>query len=151
MKRGKLLSNERGLSILDLMVSLTLCSIMLGSAVFQLKNINDSSDSTTDQIVSVIREARAKALTGTLAYTVDMSASNRLRARYSPLCSSSTKTADATLAVQLPTGTSLSDTSWSVCFDSRGFANGSVQVSVTDSMGRSSSFEIVLGGAVRKI
>ena len=55
MKRGKLLSNERGLSILDLMVSLTLCSIMLGSAVFQLKNINDSSDSTTDQIVSVIR------------------------------------------------------------------------------------------------
>lgn len=147
----KLLNNEAGIKILDLLLALSLCSIMSGSAIMQLKDLNDSSDSTTDSIVSIIREARAKALTGTQAYTVDMSSATRLRTQSSPKCSSTTKTTDNTLAVQLPVGTSVSNSSWSVCFDSRGFASSSVQIAVTDSRGRSTSFEIVLGGAVRKI
>src|SRR5262249_17226153 len=94
--------SESGFSLIDVFVTLTISIIFSGFAVLQLRSLNDTSDSTADNIVGFLREARIRALTGTLAYTVDVTNTNRLRARSSPLCSSSTKSTDASLMYQLP-------------------------------------------------
>ncbi len=142
---------ETGIAVVDLITAFLVVSVMAGTAISQFRSINDSSEFAADGIVAYLREARAKALTGTIAYTVSATSTTQIRAQYSALCSTATKTTDTSLSMKLPNGTTMGSSNWSVCFDSRGFANGSVQVTLSDSLGRTSTIEVVLGGGVRKL
>ena len=147
---GAARGNEAGIGLIDVLSGLAVASILCGIAVSNLRTYDDSSDTVADGLVSIFRDARARALAATVAYTVDVSGTT-VRTQYSPLCSTTTKTVDPTIQYRLPVGASLSNTAWSVCFDSRGFATNSMQASVTDSVGRTTTFEVVLGGATRKL
>ena len=133
----------------ELIVSVLVFSILTKVALSYIQEYNSGSKFSATQIVSFFKEARARALATTLAYTLEPSGNNKIIAKYSSLCSSTTKTTDSSFYLDLTSGTTLLSTSWSICFNSRGFANNAILISVKDSNGSTRSIETVKGGATR--
>lgn len=145
------LKAERGVSLVEI-VAVLVCILVLSSiAVPDFLRQSKSASNSANQIVELTRRIRAKALQDTLAYTIQPSSATQIVVKYSNTCSSTTKTTDNSLGIKLISGTSLASTTWSVCFDSRGFSDTALSLNVNDVYGRSKTVQIVLGGAARKV
>ena len=140
---------EQGMSILELLVVFLIISIMMNSAVSNLAEIKDPLKDGVSQCLGFVKQVRAKALSTTSAYFLSAGSDGQLVSSWGSTCESSTPTPDPTLFLDLPNGVTLTDTAWSVCFDSRGLASGEQTFSVQDVDGRNETIEIFLGGAVR--
>jgi len=125
----------------------------MGIATANLKGLNNPSQSAAAMYRSYLKEVRAKAVARTAAYMIVPNSNNGLTASYSDRCSDSFTSfvGDSQMNFELPSGATFLNTSWSVCFTSRGLASSAVTVSIIGDDGGSKQIELMLGGATREL
>ena len=126
---------------------MALIAITMGVAAANLRTFKEPATSGASQLVGFMKQARAKALASTLAYTVKPASSTRVMTTFGSSCSA-TQTTDTSLSLVLPTGASLAATTWSVCFGVRGLADTSIDITVAD-QAMTKVVQVALGGGAR--
>lgn len=139
---------DLGFSLIELVVALAIVSIMLGIAGANLKEMVNPAQNASAEVAAFMKQARARAISTTSAYTVEASSPRQLIAKFGINCSDVNTTNDDTLIVNLPDDVTLTSTTWSICFSSRGLADSNIVVSLEDAYGSAESIEVYLGGAV---
>lgn len=140
---------QLGFTLLETMIVLGLASIIAGIAVSNLRQLNSDSINASAYLVSFVKQVRARAIASTLAYKIRPTSSGTIISETSTTCAGTTWTADSRNRLSLPAGTTLLDTSWDICFNSRGFPDGNLEIGVRETNGNSKKVEIMLGGATR--
>lgn len=141
--------SEKGYSVLELIAVLAIAGIVSAISFSNLRELSNPLDTGTAQVMSFLRHVRTRAVATTSAYKVTPLGNNQLRAQYAATCDSALFTNESKTTLELPTGVTFPSTLWSVCFSSRGLADGNTILTLIDSDGRSRSVEVYLGGAVR--
>lgn len=141
---------QSGMSILELLVCLLIFGLMVSTAITNVNQIQNPLEDSVAGAVSFLKQVRARGLETTYAYTIKPGNSTSLGARYSVRCDSTTSTADPSLSYTTVGGVTFASTTWSVCFDSRGLANGSQTFVLRNGAGEQRTVEVFMGGAVRK-
>ena len=139
---------ERGSSLFEVLVVLVLIGILLATAISNLDQLNRPMEAATAEVIGFLKQARARGMSTTRAYTVRPTSTEHLIAEFSTECGESA-TADERLTLDLPRGVLLNGTSWSVCFSPRGLATSDPTIELIDDDGRTKTLEVFLGGAVR--
>ncbi len=142
---------QSGLTLLELLVTLSLVLILGGIAIPQMMQFNSASQNAAALIASFSKQVRAKAIASTSAYRMKPSGSGTLITEYAINCNSSTWTADIKNRLYLPNNSSLVGTNWDICFNSRGLPDGNLEITVREQTGGTKTVEIMLGGATRVI
>ena len=141
--------SEKAFTVVELVVTLGLISILAGMALMNLKELDDPLKNGSAELTSFFKQVRSRAISTTSAYTVSASSSTLLVTEFGNTCSDVDTTEDDTLTLQLPTGSSLVDTGWTLCFNGRGLPDGNLQVDMNDADGDTRTVEVYLGGGVR--
>lgn len=138
-----------GMSILEVLMVLGLMGIALGAAGLYLRPMEAPLQVAATDLEGIMRQARAKALTTMSAYRVSASTARVAQGDFAANCAATTWTGDPDLQVKLPRQVTMTDTSWSVCFNSRGLADTNVVLTVTHPDSGSLQVEVLRGGATR--
>jgi len=141
--------NCSGFTLIEVLVTLSLAFILSMIAIMNLKELDNPLTNGSAQLASFFKQVRSRAVSSTLAYTIYPSTSDRIETRFAERCSDGTTTDDDTLVLDLPTGASLTDTDWTLCYSARGLPDGTLEVEVYDGEGQYKTVEVFLGGAVR--
>ena len=141
-------ASERAFTLLELLAVISISSILLGLASLNYRALENPVENGAEALMGFIKKTRAKALSATLAYTIKPLTPNKIITTYGTTCSSGTQTADPTFTITLPGSDYMTDTNWSVCYGTRGLANASADITVTDGV-TSKVVEVVLGGGTR--
>ena len=139
--------SQCGFTLLELLVVLVIGGVVTATSIVGLRALNSPLQNGAAQITSFIKQVRARAVSTTAAYSIVPISATRIITRYGNNCAD-TPTDDAALVLNLPTGAHLPDLSWAFCFSTRGLADGTHVVAVTDDSG-TKNIEILLGGSVR--
>lgn len=138
----------RGFGLIELVATLSIAFILAGMAMLNARALYHPSRGGAEEFASFLKAARAKALATTSTYTIVPVSENELITTVSTACSSETQVEDPELRLTLSGGASLSDTEWSICYNSRGTSNSSAVINITDNYGEK-QVQVVLGGGVR--
>jgi prepilin-type N-terminal cleavage/methylation domain-containing protein len=143
--------NCQGFTIVELLLVTAIAGILMGMGVLTLQSMNSPLHNGSAQLLGFFKQARAKAMATTAAYWVQPSSPTKIMTKFANNCSvdPATATADPQLVLDLPKGVNLTNTSWSLCFSSRGLAASSLTVTLQDVKNKSKSIEVFLGGAMR--
>jgi len=139
--------NNRGFTILELLVVLGLIGILTLVAATNLKPLENPVYSSTHNLAAFFKQARARAVSTTSAYEVRPTSTNRIAAFYGQNCSS-IEEIESQMVLDIPSRVSLLNTDWSVCFTARGLSSNNIEVEITDGE-ITRSVEILLGGMAR--
>jgi prepilin-type N-terminal cleavage/methylation domain-containing protein len=142
---------QMGFTLLELIVTMSLFLIIGGIAVPQLSQMNSASRNAADSVASFSKQVRARAIASTSAYKMRPSGSGRIITEFATNCSSATWSADQKNKLILPSNTYLLDSTWDLCFNSRGFPDGNLEIDIREQNGNTKTVEIMLGGATRVI
>lgn len=145
----RIMPSESGYSLLEMMLVLVLVSVLLSSTVSNLKELNRPLQNGTAQTVAFLKRVKARAVSSTSAYIVTPASANELITAVAVNCSTTTRTLDPDVSLTLPDGVSLTDTDWSLCFNSRGLAEENTVISLQD-VNNIRSLQVYLGGGVRE-
>ena len=141
--------SDSGFSVIELTVALALVGIMTMIAAGNLKAVRSPALEAANQTMGFFKQVRAKALSTTSAYFVSAASPTRLVTSFGINCSDASPVADSALTLDLPSGASMTDITWNVCFTPRGFPDSTAIIPVVDGEGGAESVELYLGGAVR--
>jgi len=142
---------ESGASLLELLVVMLLITVATGIAGVYLQPAAAPLDSSAVLLERMFTSARAKATATTSAYRIAPVGPSRIIADYAQSCSDEIWTFDTALELDLPDDVTLQDTSWSVCFSSRGAANANLVVSLQHPYSGLEQVEVYTGGAARVV
>jgi len=148
MKTQRIL-NQKGFSLINLAVTVSLIGILSSIAISNMKEINDPLVDASFQVTHFVRKARSEAISDTVSIQIAPISSYRIGAWSSPTSCSSTMTPVNDLFLNLPSGSNLSSTAWSICFSQRGLANSNITFNIRNTAGDTRTVEIALGGGVR--
>lgn len=140
---------QGGYTLVELMVVMSIAASLLGFGIINLFELSRPAQGATGQLAGFFKAARAKAISTTSSYTVRPLNPSEIIVETSRNCSTGTPLVDPELKLELPAHVLLSNTSWSVCFDSRGFADSNMVATIEDNYGEAYSVEVYLGGATR--
>ena len=143
------MNGQRGMTLIELLATLAVLAIALGVMAMNLLPVASPVDTSTALLEGIFREARLNAIATMSSYRVTPSGTNRIVGEKGASCSATTWTADASLATALPTGVTMSPTSWSVCFSSRGISTNNVIVTLAHTTYGSRRVEVLFGGTSR--
>lgn len=138
-----------GMSLVELLVVLAVAGIALGASSLYLRPMEAPLQTGAADLEGFLRQARGRALATTSAYRIAPSNSRVVEAEFAANCGASTWTSDPGVALELPRQVTMTDTSWSVCFNSRGLADSNLVVSLTHPSAGSRQIEVLRGGAAR--
>ena len=141
--------NNRGMTILELLVVLTVATAFSAMAVFAFQELANDSQNGAVVLSSYFKTARAKALANTMAYTISPVSATRVRATRGASCTTEQRL-DTGMILDLPRGARLDATDWQICYNTRGLSDASATIGVTSPDGHK-TVEVVLGGAVRAL
>jgi prepilin-type N-terminal cleavage/methylation domain-containing protein len=139
---------ELGYTILELMVTLGIVSILALTAVYNLRQINSPIKNATFSVEQFIRLARANAISGTQMIQVQPISATVI-GTYSGSSCSGTMTAISNGTLTMPSGSSLLETNWTVCFNQRGVTSASTLFHIKDNKGNSRAIRVALGGGTK--
>jgi len=137
-----------GFTIIELTVTLGIAGILMGMAWVSLQEMMNPAQSGAATLASFFKEARARAISTTAAYTVQPVSPTEIHAFYSPRCGEAL-TQDNRLILNLPDTVSLTDITWSICYNSRGIPTSGLNVEIVDANDGEMMVEVFFGGAVR--
>ena len=139
----------RGVSIIELLVAISVAGILLGVGVMNLKDLDSPLLNGAAQLSGFFKQVRAEAISSTSAYFVEPASPGRIITRRGVSCRDENPLLDPRVSLDLPGGATLSDTSWSFCFDSRGLPDANIEIELSDVERKNKIVEVMLGGAVR--
>ena len=140
--------SENGLSIFELLVVLFIISLMSATVVSNIKEINRPLTDASFEITHFLRLSRSRAISQTLYMKVSPLSLYKLVVASGSSCAAATTTVND-LSLTLPNDTSLTSTSWSVCFTPRGLVNETVSFDIIDEESHRKTVQIALGGGVQ--
>ena len=143
--------SDAAFTVIELLAALGLMVAVSTIAVSQLQELNDPLADSTAELISFFKQVRARAISTTSAYTVLPLSSSEVATYYGAVCGDEDTTADSRLVLDLPAGVRLSDTDWSVCYNSRGLPDDNVLIELSAVRGGNRFVEIFLGGAVKEV
>ena len=144
--------NQRGYTLVELLVTMTVGSILMGITAANLRAYSRGSKNAVAMIQGFVKQARAKAISRTAAYKIYADpGGKKIRTSFANSCSSATFVTDASLVLDMPEETSLVSPSWSVCFNSRGIADSNITISFKTRDAGTKQLEVLLGGATREL
>lgn len=143
--RHPLFAAERGYTVLELMVTLLLVAVLTETALYSLRQITDPLNDASTSMEHYLHLARTSAISNTEVIKVRAVSSTRLEAQSSDSCTG-TMTTIPQLYLDLPTGSSLSDTTITACFTQRGFADAPAAFPIVDTTGQAKTVRVALGG-----
>jgi Tfp pilus assembly protein FimT len=140
---------QSGTTLLELLGVLALLGITLMAIAVKMQSSGNPLDVSTSLLEGELREARLNAIATMSAYRVSPATPTALQAEKGTSCSGTTWTVDSSLNNTLATGVTMSPTTWSVCYSSRGIATANVIVTLAHSQLGSRRVEVLVGGASR--
>jgi len=140
-----------GSSLLELLAVLAIVGIALGAASLYLRPMEAPVQTAAVELEGFLRQARARALATTSACRVLPAGPSRLRTECADDCAATTWTVEPGGGLDLPRGVTMTDTSWSSCFDSRGLAGANLRITLVHPEYHSRQVEVLLGGAARVV
>lgn len=116
---------QLGTSVLELVVVLGTSSAMLGMAVANYDVLNNPLQNSTNQTIGFFKQVRAKAVSSTSAYRVEQLNDLTLITKTAPSCDSleSEFFVDTKLSLEIEKEVRFVTSSFSLCFNARGFAD----------------------------
>ena len=145
------MKSQAGISLPEILTVIVILGLALGMAAMYLEAAEAPLDVGASILEGEFRQARLKAIATTSAYRVSASAPHRLIAERGASCSSTTWNQDSQMNLILPDGVTMTDTSWLVCFSSRGISTNNVTVPLTHPKYGSITVEVLLGGTTRVV
>ena len=142
------MGESRGTTIFELLAVMSVTALLSTIVVSNLKVLNTPASTGAAALVGFCKEARAKAMASTLAYTVKPASSTSIITTYAKTCATTPQTNDTALKLTLPRGARLSITNWSFCYSTRGLADSSLDIVMGDT-GGTKTVQVGLGGGVR--
>lgn len=140
---------RKGFSLVELLMVLSLTSILMGFGVYEIKEFINPAVSASDELVTLLKVVRAKAISNTVSYRLKPNGNKQLVASFRTDCFSSDPwQGDGELTMDLPAGAYLNETDWEVCYDTRGFPDSNIVFDVRENGGSSKTIEIYLGGGL---
>lgn len=149
MASKHVLFEERGFTLVETIVSLGIFAVILGIAVSNIKKFDDPLNDASNQIVGFFKQARAKSISTTSAYTIYPISTTKLGTKFAAKCTDTTTTTDSAFTYTFPTGAHLNATSWTLCFSARGLPDGNLTVDLRDANNHPKTVQVYLGGGVR--
>ena len=150
MNRTRFTMNRaKGMSLVELLVVVALMGVMLGVGGIYFTTNEVSLQGATELVERFLRHARGKAMATTSAYRVSALDNRQLQALFSTNCSSASWTVDSALSFELPEKVTLTDTTWTVCFSSRGISSNNLLVGLSHPESGTRQVEVMLGGTTR--
>lgn len=143
-----------GITLIELLVVLAMIGIIAAIAALDLRPLNNEARNAASEFAATVRQARARAMSTTSAYRLVLAAADRVEAQTRATCDGGgTWVAEAALEFQARDGTELiagADVGDEItCFNSRGIATASPDLTFGDARGREATVTILGGGAVR--
>jgi prepilin-type N-terminal cleavage/methylation domain-containing protein len=142
-------SESAGFSLPEALVVVAIVALVVGAATLHLKPMEAPVKSAALLVEGLVKQTRAKSMSTTSSYRLRPFTDRTLVVEYASSCSDGAWTLDPRMELDLPRGVTLSDTDWSVCFNSRGTASDNVVLSLEHSDHAAQGLEILMGGAVR--
>jgi len=140
---------ESGTSLVELLAVLAVVGLTVGAATAVLKPAAAPLETGAVLLEGFFTRARARALATTSAYRITATDTNTVVADYAANCAAATWTAEERMDLDLPEEVTLADTSWTVCFSSRGAASANVVVTLNHPRTGSAQVEVFRGGSAR--
>jgi Tfp pilus assembly protein FimT len=137
------------MSLVELLVVLTLLSLMIGIAPLFLRPFEQPLRTGGQLLEGLIRQTRARAAATMTVHRIRPTAPGALTVETAPSCSSGTWTHEPELDLALPRGVTLTDTSWSICFGTRGTTATSRTLTLSHADQGTLPLEVLVGGLVR--
>jgi hypothetical protein len=143
------LGKSAGLTFAEVLVMMAILGLVAGAATLYLKPLEAPVVSSAHLVEALVKQTRAKSMSTTSSYRLRPFTENQLVVEYAPACSAEAWTLDSRMDLDLPGGVTMSETAWSVCFNSRGTASNNVKLVLEHPDYNSRELEILMGGAVR--
>lgn len=141
--------NERGTSLMELLVVLALLGLSVSAVAFNLSPLETPLHSGTVLLESYFRQVRRQAMATTAAYRAVPVGQNRLITQRASSCLDTTWTDEPLVQLELPDGVNMTDSKWRVCFSSRGISASNVTVTLIHADFGQKKVEVLIGGTTR--
>lgn len=136
---------QSGYSMIEIIVVMAIAAVVMGTAISNLKELNDPLSNASFSLGHYLRLARSRAISQTLAIQLQPSGSNRIVASSADSCSG-TMTPMSDLSFDFPTGSRMVSTTWTICFSSRGFTPQEVEFDIQGDTSLTKTVSVALGG-----
>ncbi|MCP3979332.1 MAG: hypothetical protein GY716_08390 [bacterium] len=140
---------QDGVSLIEVTGVLALLGLAMTVGAFYVSSMDTPIQTGGQLLEGLLIQARARSISTTTAHRVQPGAAGRLVVETATNCSAGSWTAQPTMDVDLPTGVSISPTTWSVCFSRRGSAFANVVVTLAHAELETRQLEVLQGGVVR--
>jgi prepilin-type N-terminal cleavage/methylation domain-containing protein len=140
---------QGGMSLLELLVVLTILGLLVGIAPLFLKPLEQPLRTGGQLLEGQIRATRARAAATMTVHRVRPTAPGALTVETSTSCSSGTWTPEPDLALGLPRDVTLTDTTWTLCFGTRGTTATGQTIVLSHPEQGTLALEVLVGGLVR--
>ena len=142
-------NNCRGFNIFELITVMGLIAVIMGIVAYNLRELDNPLENGANQMRGFFKQVRAEAIASTSSYIVRPATGTEIETLRGTSCTDSAPVLDNRVSLELPTGATLSDTTWTFCYDSRGFPDGNIEIDLQDNVGQNKTVEVLHGGAVR--
>jgi len=140
---------ERGTSLIELLVVLALIGLSVTAISFYLAPLETPLQSGTVLLEGYLRQVRRQAMATTSAYRAVPIGQDRLIAQRASSCLDTTWTEDPLVHLELPDDVTMTDSTWRVCFSSRGISASNVTVTLSHAEFGTRQVEVLIGGTTR--
>ena len=142
---------QAGIGLVEMLVVLAITGIALGAAAMYLQPAEVPLETGANLLEGSFRQARLRAIATTSAFRVQPASSGVLATQSSTSCTGTTWTTETGLNVALPSGVTITDTTWAVCFSSRGVSTDNTTVTLQHPKYGTIDVEVLIGGTTRVI
>jgi hypothetical protein len=149
--QGGVQVNARGTTLIELIVVVALLGLSITAVAFYLAPLETPLKSGTVLLEGYFRQVRRQAMATTSAYRAIPQGTNRLIAQRASSCLDTSWTDDPLVRLTLPDGVGMTDSSWTVCFSSRGISESNVIVTLSHPDFGQKQVEVLIGGTTRVI
>jgi hypothetical protein len=142
-------NSESGTSLIELIAVLAVIGVTVGAATAILKPAAAPLETGAVLLEGFLTRARARAMATTSAYRITAADASNIVADYAANCAAATWTAEEGMKLELPDEVTLADTSWTVCFSSRGTSSTNFVITLNHPRTGFEQIEVFTGGSAR--
>lgn len=140
-------NSSQGYTFIELLVTMALAFIISFIGVVNFKELIDPLKNDTASLKSFVGKIRLKAMAHTAAIKIKNVDQNTINIYQARNCQSSSWTQDTSEIFKLSDTVTFTGDDFSICFNSRGFPSDVASISLIDDKGRTSTQNLMLGGA----
>jgi prepilin-type N-terminal cleavage/methylation domain-containing protein len=140
---------QAGMTLPEVLVVVALIAVALGIALVRFDGTAPALQTAGELTEGMLQHTRARAMAKTTPHRLRPISSTTLVVESGASCSAGPWTLEPDLQLELPDGVTVSDTTWDVCFVSRGTSTQNLVITLNDYDGGSRQLEVLLGGAVQ--